>query len=454
MLLTAFIAGSGATIAAGFPDPTFGTGGVFVSTLSGNQGPRDGLIDSQGRYVSVGSRVAIGSDGSFVFRIGTGGTPDTSFNGSGNVLLVGPPGSAALVLVSVQQQGDGKLVVAGRVGPNFGSDDSARPYVCRLLDNGSLDPAFGNGGCTMQPFVAAATAETVADLALQTDGRIVLAGSSVVGGVRRTAVLRLNANGSRDLCFNDPVNCTSGGSVYNPMPGNPITTIQAIALQPDGKIVLVGTGQGPQSIDMIAVRLLPTGAVDAAFGNAGSRLIAFEIGGTNFDIASAVVVLSDGGIVLAGSATDTSSSGLAAVVKLTQSGQFDLFFGPTGTGRSTTFYTDVTIRSQGSDITVQNDGKLVVGGTSFLGLASTEGDFAAWRLLANGFTDTAFGFDGRITVTTGADPENTQGVSAIDTDGRHVVLFGFRRLTNQSFNKAAIVRLDIDGVFRDGFEGL
>jgi uncharacterized delta-60 repeat protein len=442
---------AGAAAASGFPDPAFGDGGVYVSPLSGNHGVTDGLIDAQGRYVAVGSRVSVPDNGSFVFRIGGNGQPDLSFNGTGEVQMVAPAGYAALVLDNVEQQGDGKLVIAGRVGPNFINAADAVPYVCRLLENGSLDPGFGDDGCAIQPYEAAATEETVSDLALQTDGRIVVLGTSIVAGLNNPAVLRLNADGSRDLCFND-VTCTAGGSVYDPVGGDNVFFFAALDIAPDGKIVLAGSGSGPQSTDMVVMRLQPTGAVDDAFGNAGTRTIAFELGGLNSDFASDVAVLDDSSIVLAGSADDSTSSKQAAVAKLTPQGAADIFFGQTGAGRSWTAYTDVSLSSVGTALTLQDDGKIVVGGTSYLGLDNTDADFAAWRLLDDGLTDTGFGFDGRITIDTGDDPEIKQEVRAIDADGKHIMLFGYRRLTNQSNLKTAFVRLEQDGVFGDGFE--
>jgi uncharacterized delta-60 repeat protein len=365
---------------------------------------------------------------------------------------VAPPGYEALVLNSIEQQANGRLVVAGRIGPNFVNDGESAPYICRLLDNGSFDPEFGNGGCTIQRFVASSTAEAVVDMALQADGHIVVVGSALVGGIRRTAVLRLNLDGNRDLCFRDGT-CTAGGVFYNPVAGDPILSIQAVDVAQDGKIVLAGSGTGAQSIDMIAVRLLPTGAVDVGFGNGGSRTVAFELGGANNDGATAVVVLPDSSIVIAGDAADSFTSRQAAVAKILQSGNIDIFFGEHGTGRMWTFYTDVSLNSVVTDLAIQDDAKIVVGGTSFLGLNSTEGDFAAWRLFISGTNDSRFGYDGRITVTAGDDPENHQLGYAIDASSDHIVLFGSRRANNQAFPKSMLVRLDIDGVFEDGFEG-
>ncbi len=444
---------AGAAAASGFPDPSFGEGGVYVSPLSGNHGASDGLIDANGRYVALGSRVAVAQNGSVIFRIGGTGQPDPSFNGTGDVHLVAPAGYEALALNNIAQQGDGKLVVAGRVGPNFGNGIDAVPYVCRLLENGSLDPDFGDGGCTLQRYQANATEETVVDLALQTDGRIVLLGTSTVGGSNNPALLRLNADGSRDLCFGD-LTCTTGGSVYNPVGGDDVIVLNALDIAPNGNLVLAGSAFGAQTIDMVAMRLLPTGAVDIAFGNLGTRTMAFDLGGGNLDIANDVIVLDDLSIVLAGSAGVQGTDKVVAVAKLTPLGAPDNFFGETGTGRSWTAYTDVSLSSVGTAVTLQDDGKIVVGGTSFLGLDFTDADFAAWRLHDDGFTDTSFGFDGRLTINTGADPEIKHEVRAIDADANHIVLFGYRRLFNQANPKAAFVRLDRDGVFADGFEAV
>jgi uncharacterized delta-60 repeat protein len=450
-LCLALCIASSAAHAAGLPDRSFANDGAFVSAQPGVSPVLDGLIDSEGRHVLVGGRILDDARPGFIIRLTANGALDASFGGSGEISLAPPPGYGLMELRAVEERPDGRLVVAGHVSP---APDlvEARPIVCRLLETGQPDLAFGDGGCTMPPFGPLSPEELVKDMELQANGRIVLLGTSKFGQTRRPAVMRLLSNGDRDPCFNDP-GCDIGGAVIDPALGDVIGVVNALAIAPDQKIVVAGTAVQGQNIDMMAFRLLATGAVDAGFGNGGSRSLAFDEGGDVFDAAHDVAVLADGSIVMAGIAESGDNSFIAAVGKLTPSGVPDIFFGQSGAGRAVTAYTDVSIDSFAHGIAVQADGKLVVGGTSYAALFQKNAYFAAWRLLPNGFSDPSFGtFDGRIVVTLDDGPDIHQVTNAIAIDEGHLVLMGGLRETGADPLRAAVLRLELNGVFSDGFE--
>src|SRR5438034_2314987 len=223
-----------------------------------------------------------GLDASF----GMGGIVTTDFAGD----------DAALALV---RQADGKLVAAGRSN-GAGSADFA---LCRYDAEGELDPAFGTGGRVLTDFggnrcaggprnarpcqshedclggTCVSTDDVAWALALQSDGKVVAAGErrACVGGehdgercqldtdcpangvcVADFALARYNADGSVDLTFG------SGGRVVTDFGGD--DTAYALAVQPDGKIVVAGVSTGGATLDFALAPHDRDGPLDAAFG--------------------------------------------------------------------------------------------------------------------------------------------------------------------------------------------
>src|SRR5690606_34000738 len=146
--------------------------------------------------------------------------------------------------------------------------------------DGSLDPAFGNGGILLN---RTDRWDEAADVLVQPDGRIIVVGFTLHdGGILNDepdtlTIERYGPDGSYDPTFGN------GGRVQLPnlAPG------RAVALQPDGAIVIAAADQGGESADWALLRLLPGGALDANFGTEG--VIAVDFFG-DVDIASAVVL--------------------------------------------------------------------------------------------------------------------------------------------------------------------
>ena len=204
----------------------------------------------------------------------------------------------------VVQPTDGKIVVSGSsLDPgSSGVGIDHHTDLARYLPDGQPDPAFGAGGTlTLDAFVGA-------DLALQPDGRLLLVGTadttppgSPPGSVTELSVMRLEPDGAPDPTFGD--NGTVNVSVTrlsspSGVPGRDIGA--AIALQPDGRIVVAGSTGGFNSNFAIA-RLLADGTLDTDFTDTGVLTVDF-FGFT--DAAEAVAVTDDGRIVVAGLARD------------------------------------------------------------------------------------------------------------------------------------------------------
>lgn len=203
------------------------------------------------------------------------GAPDPSFGVGGTATVsVGSWAAAAAAVV----QPDGKIVTAGEtgLGGRYG-------FVSTRMDtDGRLDPSYGKGGVAT-PSVSGDSGANA--LVLQPDGKIILAGSATVGNVLSFAAVRLLPNGLADPTFGH------GGLVTVPIGSSSIVT--AVALQPDGRIVLGGTAMDGH-VAFAAARLNPNGSLDRSFGSGGVEVLG--------PVAAAwgMTLQPDGSIVLAG----------------------------------------------------------------------------------------------------------------------------------------------------------
>src|SRR5207245_5340246 len=155
--------------------------------------------------------------------------------------------------------------------------------LARYNADGTLDPSFGGGGRVLTNF---AGRDEASALALQSDGKIVVAGFSGAGGRQDFAVARYNPDGSLDPSFG------SGGRVLTDFGGD--DEAAALALQSDGKIVVTGFSfSDAGGSDIALARSNPDGTLDASFGSGGRVL-------TDFGLASGLVLQSAGRIVGAG----------------------------------------------------------------------------------------------------------------------------------------------------------
>ena len=189
-------------------------------------------------------------------------------------------------------QANGAIVVSG--APPCSQPGCDHTDVVRYNANGTLDASFGSGGKLTLAGVAVGEG-----LALQRDGRLVLAGSVTdftVPATARFLLMRLNADGSPDTSFGNAgrVDTAFSESAF----------ARAVALQADGKIVAVGSRAFSVSSDFVVARYNADGSVDRGFGSDGNLSIDF-FGFT--DIGENVLVQPDGKIVVGGQAENNAS---------------------------------------------------------------------------------------------------------------------------------------------------
>src|ERR1051326_913488 len=154
----------------GILDPSFGTNGVVITVLGTNSSGATAIALQPDGKILVGGRARPGSDDDFaVLRYTTNGLLDTTWNGTGKVLTgIGPSDDQ---LHSVKVQSDGKVIAAG--GSSFPPADKFT--MARYTTTGALDNSFGSFGRVATQF-GSGTVDIAVGMALQSDGKIVLAG--------------------------------------------------------------------------------------------------------------------------------------------------------------------------------------------------------------------------------------------------------------------------------------
>lgn len=427
---------------AGYLDQSFnGTGMVRVPRFGGGTDDQcyDLAIQSDGKFVLAGFILNAGANRYAAVRLLPNGLLDTSFGGSGTGSIVVPLMRAGNddEAQTVKLQDDGKIVMAG-----FSYDGGELYSAVRLTTAGVLDETFGpnhDGTVVLDPFVGGNRDQAYA-LCIQSDGKLLLAGKSVVGGNVCLSAARLNTDGTPDITFG-----TSGdGSVVIPHFGIYADDVAyAAQLQADGKIVLAGRGcdvfDAPTISQYVVARLNIDGTTDNTFGPNGNGTLALpNFGGANNDQCLALQIQSDGKLVLAG-VSDVGAGILCySAVRLNANGTLDATFGngghviipPFGEHGADTAYA----------LFIQIDGKLLLSGHSKN--IVNQYCYSAARLHIDGSLDKTFGPSGQGTLvipvfSTFAD---SSYAVQLQSDGK-IVLAGFSyqdqnyfsavRLTNQ-----------------------
>ncbi len=264
---------------------------------------------------------------------------------------------------------DGGFIVVGETQSNS-------MLVARYTSAGELDPAFGAGKGYTRIWITNGSVRAFS-VALDPNGKIVVAGDAHYSDRWHFAVARLNPDGSRDTSFHYDGLATAAI-------GESDAQAYGVAVQDDGKIVAVGWAMWGGDRDYAIARFTASGSLDTAF--TGDGFTTRELG-NSYEEAYAVQVQSDGKILIVGR-TGSGSSTNVGLVRLTTSGYSDSGFGTYGTVR-----TDVRGNEDiGSDVLVQADGKIVVGGSSKSGSVT---DFMLLRYTSSGALDSSFGSAGK-----------------------------------------------------------
>ena len=415
------------------------------------------VVQSDGKIVLVGTtQMNIYGNYDFaVTRLNADGSLDTSFGVNGtNVIAFDLGGTdddgnliADLDVATCVAIQSDGKIVVG----GYAQRDASGNFdfaVTRLKTDGSLDSNFSSDGKALVAFDYGGVGDDRATgIAIQSDGKIVLVGTC-----------QQNAGGTGDIAM---ARLLTDGSLDTSFTGDGRKWIDlsdgnddggaAVAVQSDGSIVVVGytTSAGGDN-DFAMARVTPDGSLDYSFSDDGKKTIAFNIGGLGTDRATSVVIQSDGSIVVAGSASGKNGDGDFAVARITQNGGMDGTF--SGDGRKTVAFNSGTSNEDGATgVVIQSDGSIMIGGYTQVS-SSGDFDFAAARLTAEGELDTLFAIEGKKSIPFnygGSDYDFANGM-VLQADGK-IVITGTAIKADPQDTDFAVVRLNSDGELDSAF---
>ncbi|HSD03595.1 MAG TPA: Calx-beta domain-containing protein, partial [Gaiellales bacterium] len=352
-------------------DVTFGGGGRVSTALGGIGHGEAVVIQPNGGIVTAGSReIGIASDFALT-RHDPDGTLDTSFGTNGIVTTdLGGVGDQAFDAAILS---DGGIVAVGRTDAagvqrtDFG--------MVRYKPDGSPNSAFGTSGIVTTDIRG--QGDQANAVAVQPDGKILVAGfaTSASGIDSDFALVRYNADGTLDQSFG------TGGIVTTDL-GTRSDDARALAIQPDGKIVLAGSA----GEDIGLARYTPNGSLDPTFASSGRTItdLGFE------DVANGVALTSAGGIVVAGYTIGAKLNNDFLLVRYGPDGDLDTGFGTLGVVK-----TDLGSGDDfAEDLTIDAAGRIVVVGRA---TSPTILDMALARYSSDGTLDPGFASNGILT---------------------------------------------------------
>lgn len=369
----------------GSTDATFtpGTGAINGVFLFYQQA--DARIVIMGQFTSYNGTAKTGAA-----RLNTDGTLDATFNTGGAGFNTG-------YVLGFAVQADGKLLMGGNYGAYNGK---LAPYFVRVNTDGTPDLTF-NPHTGVVPMIS-----PLSSLIYQADGKIVIAGPFNGASEQFSPqVARLNADGTADASF------TIGGQIFD-------GSVNKIAVQPDGKIVVCGyfTKYNYTTTINRITRLNANGSLDASF--------ATNVGTGASDYVYCASVQSDGKLLIAGGFTSFNGSTRGRVARLNADGTLDASFAPPGSGFDGSVF----------GLMQQPDGKVLVWGyfNNFNGTAAK----GVARLNSDGTLDATFN-------TGGSGANSLVRAALLQPDGK--ILIGGDFTTFNGTSRSRLARLNADG---------
>jgi uncharacterized delta-60 repeat protein len=300
---------------------------------------------------------------------------------------------------------------------------------------GDLDPTFGTGGKVVTDI---GVFERAADVVTQPDGKIVMAATKPAEGGATTSdvvLFRYNVDGSLDASFG------INGVALIDINGR-ADLAEAVAIQPDGKIVVAGASSiFPEPFQFAVTRVQANGAIDASFGTSGTVLTPFGV----FAAVRDMVIQQDGRIVVVGISSSGGPPDLA-VARYNPDGSLDVSFD--GDGKVTTDFAGA--QEDATGVVVQPDGRIVVSAT-ILESVNFNFNFAVVRYNADGSLDSSFGGDGLVTTDIAGGTDVADAGIVLQSDGK-LVVGGITAGVGMPPD-LALARYNADGTLDAAFDG-
>lgn len=398
-----------------------GAPGQLDSSFNGN-----GLVsDPFQSGISEAFAVTVQTDGKIVVageynnhlalaRYNDDGSLDTTFNGDS---VITPAGTVSLS-IGATSTSEARAVTVGDGGTIVVAGEAQGTYrnlaVARFTSDGLPDTANFNSGSSEYHganVIPIGTGDSVANaVAVQTNGYIVTAGYAMNATDQEFALARFTSGGDLDSdSFN--VNGDTPGTVTT-IVGSTVSAAQALAIQPDGRIVAAGTSSGGPQSTVAMARYNADGTLDTSFGAGGNGTVTTAIGETNSS-AYGLTLDHDGKIIVAGQADNGTAKGFA-LGRYNTDGTLDNTFGTNGS-----VITPIgSAAARAEAVAIQPDGKIVAAGFATDG--NNQQVLAVARYNDNGTLDTGFNSNG--TVMTPIGTGNALGHAvALQTDAKIVV---------------------------------
>ncbi len=362
-------------------DPSFGGDGMVTTKIQKENFGNSVAVQADGKIIVAGYSYDQSPVNFTLVRYLQDGMLDKSFGVKGKVVAdfgTNATGKSVAILP------DGNIIVAG----SYGNSPQINFALAKFQNNGNPDSAFGTNGKVITDF---GSVYGVGQVAIQTDGKIIVAGTAGTSPGFDLGLVRYGKTGKIDSTFG------INGKVVTDL--GHIEVGNSVAIQTDGKIVVAGVSYYKTKDSIVLVRYGKGGKIDSSFGTNGKVITGFGKYENNISLA----IQPDGKILAAGS----------YLLRFNQNGKTDSVFGVNG---------KAVIGFASSSLAVQADGKIAVGGTFYNG---SNVDFALARYGKGGKADSAFGVNGEVITDFGSRQAIINSV-AIQADGK-IVLAG----TNQ-----------------------
>lgn len=330
---------------------------------------------------------------------GQPGTLDATWATSsplGAGIVMTPIGNGDDTASAVAVQPDGKVLVAGACSNGTNADFC----VVRYRADGTLDTTWNGSGTVITPI--GSDIDVARAIALQPDGKVLVAGICVVGTAPQFCALRYNGNGALDSGWNGT------GKVITSIGGNDDRAL-AMALQPDGRVLLAGQCSNGTTYDFCALRYNASGTLDSSWNGNGKVITPI---GTSDVQSGALVVQSDGKVLRAGvCVVGVTSNPVFCALRYNTNGSLDSSWNGTGKVITSIGGSD----DEATAIAVQPDGKVLLAGFCF---AAASNNFCAARYNTNGTLDSSWNGTGKVIAPTiGGNDDKAQAV-VLQPDGK------------------------------------
>jgi uncharacterized delta-60 repeat protein len=402
-------------------DPDFGDHGRILL----QETPFEDLGGVHVFFDTANSKLTMVADGygrDRLLRFNSDGSLDQSFGDQGTALLDYFGDDDDADIYDVERIPGGQLLIAGALNV-YGTPDNVihgSTLLARMHADGTPDLTFGDEG--QAHITLGGEFESFGKILQQPDGRIVVFGYTNRTSNGEWILARFTQDGVIDSSFGN--SATPGVSVVD-VTGTD-ASLKDIVRQTDGNFLICGDASSapdnPDSTDIVAIRLLPDGGPDLAFGNKG--MLRFD-GWQDSILINSCVQLADGHLVFAGS-FGSEDRERAAAWRITPDGRLDSGFGSNGMA-----LVDTSTESRATVMTAMGDGALALAGSQW---KRSTGDYAwfGWfdMLVARidpitGAVDQNFGNRGSTAVDFGTGKFSSSAYSANVTqqpDGKLVVV--------------------------------